>query len=606
MCGIAGYLGSVAPSADRVARTLTRMNNRGPDARGQVRLADERVCLLHTRLAILDLDRRSNQPFEAEGCWLVFNGEIYNYLELRAALERRGHRFHTTSDTEVLLRSYLADGPDCVRDFEGMWAFAIWDSRSNALLLSRDRFGEKPLVTTTRPDGFYFASETGILAELTSHRPPVNRRQLARYLVQGYKSLRKNHETFFEGVCDFPAGCTMTIGLDGRSTVARYWSPTFAVEPDMTLAEAVAGTKARLLESVKIRLRSDVPLAFCLSGGVDSAALVSIAAKEFGCRAATFSIIDDDPRYNELDSIQATVADTGVEPHFIAIPRDESLERLRALIRYHDAPIATITYFVHSLMSERLARGGFRVVFSGTSADELVTGYYDHFLLHLAEVAGTPAHAAALAGFETHTATFVRNPVFKNPRLYLDDPRFRDHVYDHTAEFAGHLRGPQPEQFHEAIYCQSLLRNRMLNELLHEATPVILHEDDLNSMFHSVENRSPYLDSRLVAFAYSIPARHLIHDGHAKHVLREAVTGLLNDEVRLDRRKRGFNASINSLVDLRDSGFQAWLLDRDSPLADLIDVEAVRPLLALDPAPNHYSKFLFNLINVRIFCDFRV
>jgi asparagine synthase (glutamine-hydrolysing) len=143
----------------------------------------------------------------------------------------------------------------------------------------------------------------------------------------------------------------------------------------------------------------------------------------------------------------------------------------------------------------------------------------------------------------------------------------------------------------------------MLNELLHEATPVILHEDDLNSMFHSVENRSPYLDSRLVAFAYSIPARHLIHDGHAKHVLREAVTGLLNDEVRLDRRKRGFNASINSLVDLRDSGFQAWLLDRDSPLADLIDVEAVRPLLALDPAPNHYSKFLFNLINVRMFLE---
>jgi asparagine synthase (glutamine-hydrolysing) len=297
------------------------------------------------------------------------------------------------------------------------------------------------------------------------------------------------------------------------------------------------------------------------------------------------------------------VADTGVEPHFIAIPRDESLERLRALIRYHDAPIATITYFVHSLISERLARGGFRVVFSGTSADELFTGYYDHFLLHLAEVAGTPAHAAALAGFDTHTATFVRNPVFKNPRLYLDDPRFRDHVYDNAAEFAGHLRGPQPEPFHEATYCQSLLRNRMLNELLHEATPVILHEDDLNSMFHSVENRSPYLDSRLVAFAYSIPARHLIHDGHAKHVLREAVAGLLNDEVRLDRRKRGFNASINSLVDLRDPGFQAWLLDPDSPLADLIDVEAVRPLLALDPAPNHYSKFLFNLINVRMFLE---
>jgi asparagine synthase (glutamine-hydrolysing) len=603
MCGIAGYLGSQPPSGDRVARTLARMHNRGPDARGHVRLADGRVSLLHTRLSILDLDPRSNQPFEADGCWLVFNGEIYNYVELRAALKRRGHRFRTASDTEVLLRSYLADGPDCVSDFEGMWAFAIWDSRTQTLLLSRDRFGEKPLVTATRPDGFYFASETGILTQLTAHRPPVNRRQLTRYLVQGYKSLRKGHDTFFEGVCDFPAGCTMAIDLDGRPTVSRYWSPTVAPEPDMTFAEAVAGTRARLLESVKIRLRSDVPLAFCLSGGVDSSALVSIAAKEFGCRAATFSIIDEDPRYNELDSIQATVTDTGVEPHYIPIPKGETLERLRRLIRYHDAPIATITYFVHSLISERLAAGGFRVVFSGTSADELFTGYYDHFLLHLAEVAGTPAHAAALAGFETHTATFVRNPVLKNPRLYLDDPQYREHVYDNAAEFAGYLRGPQPEKFHEIAYCPSLLRNRMLNELLHEATPVILHEDDLNSMLHSVENRSPYLDSRLVAFAYSIPARHLVHDGHAKHVLREAVAGLLNDEVRLDRRKRGFNASINSLVDLRDPGFQSWLLDRDSALADLIDVNAVRPLLALDPAPNHYSKFIFNLINARMFLD---
>jgi asparagine synthase (glutamine-hydrolysing) len=141
----------------------------------------------------------------------------------------------------------------------------------------------------------------------------------------------------------------------------------------------------------------------------------------------------------------------------------------------------------------------------------------------------------------------------------------------------------------------------MLNELLHEATPVILHEDDLNSMFYSVENRSPYLDSRLFSFAYSIPARHLIRDGHAKFVLREAVKGILNDTVRLDRRKRGFNASINSVVDLKNESIRAWLLDPSSALAELIDLEKVRPLLDLDPAPNHYAKFLFNLVNARIF-----
>lgn len=603
MCGIAGHIGPKPPDDSRIHAALDRMRNRGPDVRNFVRLDGGRVTLLQSRLSILDLDPRSNQPFSEGGCTLVFNGEIYNYLELRSALEKLGHVFRTTSDTEVLLRSYLQFGKNCVRDFEGMWAFAIWDSRTGELVLSRDRFGEKPLYISRRPEGFFFASETAILKKLAGWQPAVNRRQVVRYLSQGYKSLYKRGETFFEGVAEVEPGTLVSIGGTVPETSSRYWSPAFQPEHDMTLEQAVEGTRERLLESVKIRLRSDVPLAFCLSGGVDSAALVSIAAKVFGCRATTFSIIDSDPRYNEWDNIHATVRDTGVEAHTLEIPREEALPRLEKLIAYHDAPVATITYYVHSLISERVARDGFRVVFSGTSADELFTGYYDHFLLHLAELSGTRDHADALRNWQAHTLNFVRNPILQNPSLYLENPSFRDHVYDNSGEFEGLLRSWRPEAFEESQFCDSLLRNRMLNELFHEATPVILHEDDLNSMFYSVENRSPYLDSRLFSFAYSIPARHLIRDGHAKFVLREAVKGILNEPVRLDRRKRGFNASINSVVDLKNDSIRSWLLDPASSLAEIIDLEKVRPLLDLDPAPNHYAKFLFNLVNTRIFLE---
>jgi asparagine synthase (glutamine-hydrolysing) len=601
MCGIAGYIGSAPPDDSRIRAALGRMRNRGPDVQNFARLDSGHVTLLHSRLSILDLDPRSNQPFSEGGCTLVFNGEIYNYVELRSTLEKQGHAFKTASDTEVLLRSYLQYGKNCVRDFEGMWAFAIWDARVGQLVLSRDRFGEKPLYFAARPDGFYFASETSILKCLAGWHPEVNRRQLVRYLAQGYKALYKRGETFFEGVTEVPAGTTLTVGRDGKKTSSRFWSPDFQPDPDMTLEQAIEGTRERLLESVRIRLRSDVPLAFCLSGGVDSAALVSIAAKVFGCRATTFSIIDKDPRYNEWDNIRATVEDTGVEAHTLEIPREEALPRLEKLVAYHDAPVATITYYVHSLISEKVARDGYRVVFSGTSADELFTGYYDHFLLHLAELSGSDDHAFALKNWQEHTRNFVRNPTLQNPRLYNENPGFRGHIYDNSAEFETFLKSWRPEMFGESHYCASLLRNRMLNELLHEATPVILHEDDLNSMFYSVENRSPYLDSRLFSFAYSIPARHLIRDGHAKFVLREAVKGILNDAVRLDRRKRGFNASINSVVDLKNESIRAWLLDPSSALAELIDMEKVRPLLDLDPAPNHYAKFLFNLVNARIF-----
>lgn len=606
MCGIAGYFGGDAAVSRRIPAALDRMRQRGPDAR-DFRIyssqGENQVILLHSRLSILDLDPRSNQPFEESGCSLVFNGEIYNYLELRAELEKLGHSFRTSSDTEVLLHSYLEFGEDCVLRFEGMWAFALWDSRRNRLFLSRDRFGEKPLYFAQRPEGFYFASETSTLKALAGWTPEVNRRQVVRYLTQGYKSLYKHGETFYEGISELRYAQSGFI--DDRLEFVRrsYWAPRVAVDEGMTFEEAVEGTRARLLESVRIRLRSDAPLAFCLSGGVDSSALVSIAAKVFNCRAATFSIIDSDERYNELDNIRATVADTGVDAHYLQIPQEEALPRLRKLIAYHDAPLATTTYYVHSMITEQVAKRGFRVVFSGTSADELFTGYYDHFLLHLNELEGTPYYQEALSAWKTHTLGFVRNPILQNPRLYGENPRFRDHVYDNSAEFADLLLADAVEEFTEETYCPSLLRNRMLNELFHEATPVILHEDDLNSMCYSIENRSPYLDSRLVSFAYSIPARHLIREGHGKYVLRESMKGILNDQVRMDRRKKGFNASINSVIDLKDPEIRDYLLDPNSPLAGILDLDKVAPLFDLDPAPNHYSKFLFNLVNTRIFLD---
>jgi asparagine synthase (glutamine-hydrolysing) len=606
MCGIAGYFGGDAAVSRRIPSALERMRRRGPDSSNfsiHSSQGGNQVMLLHSRLGILDLDPRSNQPFEASGCSLVFNGEIYNYLELRAELENLGHFFRTSSDTEVLLHSYLEFGEDCVLRFEGMWAFALWDSRRNRLFLSRDRFGEKPLYFAQRSEGFYFASETSILRTLAGWTPEVNRRQIVRYLIQGYKSLYKHGETFYEGVCEIQSAQSGFV--DDRLELARssYWSPQVNVNDEMTLEEAVEGTRARLLESVRIRLRSDVPLAFCLSGGVDSSALVSIAAKVFNCRASTFSIIDSDQRYNELDNIRATVADTGVDAHYLQVLQEEALPRLQKLIAYHDAPLATTTYYVHSMITEQVAKRGVRVVFSGTSADELFTGYYDHFLLHLNELEGTPHYHEALTAWKAHTLGFVRNPILRNPRLYAENPRFRDHVYDNSAEFAGFLRTDAVEEFTEETYCPSLLRNRMLNELFHEATPVILHEDDLNSMCYSIENRSPYLDSRLVSFAYTIPARHLIREGHGKYVLRESMKGILNDQVRLDRRKKGFNASINSVIDLKNPEIRAYVLDPRSLLASILDLDKVVPLLDLDHAPNHYSKFLFNLVNARIFLD---
>ena len=603
MCGIAGYIGKEMIEQAVIHKTLQLMRNRGPDCQSHVNInnGQHNIYLLHSRLSIIDLNQRANQPFTIDDCTLIFNGEIYNYIELRKELEKQGHFFKTSSDTEVLLRYYLLYGDNCVDYFEGMWSFAVFDAQKGTLLLSRDRFAEKPLYYLKTESGIYFGSEVKFIKQLSNKKLTINQKQLLRYLINGYKSLYKTEETFYEEVQEVRYAVNMIIDSDLRCTCRRYWSPQYA-PCKMTLQKAIEGTQHHLLESVRLRLRADVPLAFCLSGGVDSSALASIAAKKFNYNVATFTIIDKDERYNEYGNANATIKDLGCKHTFVELTYEKTLDKLKDLICYHDAPIATITYFVHSFLSEAISQNGYRVVFSGTSADELFTGYYDHFNLHLYEMRTNSNYQIFLADWEKYTGKFVRNPYLKNPELYFSDPTVRNHVYFNNDIFSSFLKRAFKESFTEENYCGSLLRNRMLNELFHEATPVILHEDDLNSMKYSIENRSPYLDSNLFRFAYSIPNELLINNGYGKYVLRQAVDGILNDTVRLDREKKGFNASITSIVDFSDKKTREYFLD-NGPIFDLFDKNKIEQLIRTTPISNSYSKFLFNFINTKIFLE---
>ena len=603
MCGIAGYFGRLRLGDEKIQGALTTMKRRGPDGQKFCRFerGGSQVALLHSRLSIIDLDHRSDQPFSIGPYTIVFNGEIYNYLELRKELEREGVLFHTQSDTEVLLQSYIRWGDGCLSRFEGMWAFCIYDSERHRFFLSRDRFAEKPLYFARTPEGFFFASQTTTLRALAGDRFAVNRQHVLRYLINGYKSLYKEPDTFYAGIEELKYATSMVVDENGASAQKRFWIPEYKPDSSLTREECVTGVRAALLESVRIRLRSDVPLAFCLSGGVDSAALVSIAAKQFGCKVETFSIIEEDERYNEYDNVMATVKDLGCEANLIRLSTSSSLAELRELVAYHDAPLATPSHFVHALLSRAISAKGFRVEFSGTSADELFTGYYDHFNLHLYEMGNHPRYGEFLRDWQAHTGRFVRNPYLMDPDLYIKDTTVRDHVYLKNDEFVKYLTVPFLEGFKEEHFTDSLLRNRMLNELFHESTPLILHEDDLNAMYHSVENRSPFLDSRLFEFAYRISPEHLIRDGYGKALLRDALEGILNDQVRLDRRKKGFNASVDSFIDFNEPETVEYLLDPRAKIFEFVNRDAIGALLRDHPSENSYSKFLFGFVNARMF-----
>jgi asparagine synthase (glutamine-hydrolysing) len=454
-------------------------------------------------------------------------------------------------------------------------------------------------------DGLTFASEPKGVFALLGRRLEPDLEQVRRYLVTGYRTLWTDDDrSFFRGLELLPAATVLRIERDGGETRQRYWAPSFDPDEAMSYEEAVAGVRAHVLRTVELRLRADVPVAFCMSGGVDSTSLIAAAKKICGYDVHGFTVVNEDARYDEREAVAASVAALALRHTQVPLEQTAFLPRMRDLVRYHDAPVATISYYVHWRLMEGIANGGYRVSVSGTAADELLTGYYDHHLAYLAQVRELPElHAASVAAWEREIRPLVRNPHLGDPELFVRDPGFRGHIVLDADAFAGFLvDGYRPEPFRDRPYSDDLLRSRMLNELVHETVPVILQEDDLNSMYWSVENRSPYLDRPLAEFSYRIPTRHLVRDGRAKAVLRDAMRGIAPDHVLDEPRKVGFNAPIEALLDLDDADVRAELL-ADSPIFDVVRRDRIEELLDERDLPNSRSKFLFSFVSSKLFLE---
>jgi asparagine synthase (glutamine-hydrolysing) len=608
MCGIAGYFGPRDIPPDAVDRCLSLMHWRGPDASGSYRhrTANGRKALvLNTRLAIIDLDDRARQPFRHEDKILSLNGEIYNYLELRDELAEAGAAFMTISDTEVLIKLLHCGGWPALDRAEGMWAFALFDETREKLLLSRDRFGEKPIYLMREADGgLYFGSEVKFIVELAGRRLQVNFDHLNRYMVNGYKALYKDSHCFFDDVTELKPGMVLTVDPDGSETVDHYWRPGgLKLDDALTYEDSVALVRELVIRSVKLRLRADVPVAFCLSGGVDSNALIAIAKRVLGYDVHGFTVVNEDARYDEREMVRRAVEEMNLRHTAVPIDRVGFVDKLRVLVRQHDAPVYTISYYLQWQLMQQVAAHGYKVSISGTGADELFSGYYDHHNFYLAEVRNDAVrYAEALADWRTHIAPTVRNPFLQDPDIFVKRPQERGYIYLNADEFAGYLVRQWSEAFAETHYADSALRNRMLNELLHEAVPPILHEDDLNAMYYSIENRSPYLDRLLFEAMMRIPTHHLVRGGRAKALLRDAVRGIAPAAVIDNPRKVGFNAPILDLLDVSDSDVRAALLDK-SPIFDYVRRDRIESLIGRSNLPNSESKFLFYFLNAKLFVE---
>jgi asparagine synthase (glutamine-hydrolysing) len=537
--------------------------HRGPDGEGRHIEEGVGLHLGQRRLAILDLAGGAQPMWDAERrCVVIFNGQIYNHAELRRELEALGRRFHSDhSDTEVILQAYLAWGIEGMhRRFNGMWAFALYDLERKRLLLSRDRFGEKPLYYTDQSGTFAFASEVTALAchPAVALRPDAL--SIQKYFAYGFVP----GGSIYDGINKLPAGCWMTIDLPrGARALQRYWS--FQLEPDqgaqaMDLGGYVEELRARMKRAVAMRLAADVPVGVLLSGGIDSSSVVHFAAASTDQPVKTFSIGFDEPSFDESPYAERVAAHYGTEHISDHLTLAQASAIVPEMLARLDEPVADSSLVACYLLFRHVRRH-LPVVLSGDGGDELFAGYETFKGLRWAKLYDALMPAPLRSGL-----SFVAGllPVshrymsldFKIKRM-LSGLREPPPLWNPAwigpfapRELTEALAKPAPAEaiYEDAIAAWNATDGDLTDRTLQFYTRLYLTDDilvksDRTAMMHSVEARAPFLDLEIVDLARRIPSRLKLHKGETKFILKAAMKGLLPDWV-LTRRKQGFGVPV--------------------------------------------------------------
>jgi asparagine synthase (glutamine-hydrolysing) len=587
MCGIAGLINFKSLLAPDPIGTMTRtLRHRGPDDEGyiaaQIHCGSVKVTRLHgpdstvqsplsldkfaggahlylghRRLAILDLSAAGHQPMERNGLWIVFNGEIYNYIELREELKAAGHEFSTRTDTEVILAAYDEWGEECVSRFNGDWAFCILDTRRRTLFLSRDRYGIKPLYFTTNGDHFAFASEIKAILML-----PFLKRSLNHELAFQHCFLHcRDHteQTLFAGISQLMPGRNLSIDLQtGKSRKSFYYAlsscPELGKYDHHTAIKHASNVRDLLNDSVSLRLRADVPVGMCLSGGIDSSVIAVISARLLGQDVSkkvqnTFTATFPGEVFDERHYAQLIIEHSGVKSHWIHPSQEGYLRELPAILRHQDEPFGgTSIYAQWEVMQE--ASKHVKVVLDGQGGDEVFGGYRDYHTSFLAQLllhgrVGSfsiemLSSIVKQAGLKKTLDAVKSLLIFISPNFWKRSAyRFRYRDDFQSAQRFVNATGQCGLEHIDKKF------KPHLNELLYHyltaySLPQLLKYEDRNSMAHSIEARVPFTDYRLVDYMFSIPPVFKIRHGWTKWLLRLAVKDLLPAEIVWRKDKLGF------------------------------------------------------------------
>ncbi|NQU77781.1 asparagine synthase (glutamine-hydrolyzing), partial [Candidatus Falkowbacteria bacterium] len=528
MCGIAGVLKFDSENKvqqEDVDKILDTFKYRGPDDRGI--FMDSNIGLGHLRLSIIDLSEKGHQPmfYDNDNLVLVFNGEVYNYLELRDELMGLGYKFTSDTDSEVILASYKEWGSECVKKFNGMWAFVIWDKKENKLFASRDRFGIKPFHYFINDNEFVFASEIkGLLAYL-GKKPEIDYPFLYNFIDR--RIPYENQKTVYKDIKVLAPAHNLVIE-DGRVEINRYWDVDLEyVKKKYDYSDPVKTFRDLLIDSVKLRMRSDVPVGVCLSGGVDSSVIAGILTKILGLKIDSFSSIYKEKGYGEGEFIEKAVSKFKTNPSYIYPGVGDFKGIVDKLIHHHDLPVRMPgTYSQWHVM--KCAKDKVVVTLDGQGADELTGGYTHYYPFYLASLLkdfkiikffktrGEVKKRLGINFDKDVIKSFLPKKMFKNKERWQDKVLSKEFLAKASQEIED-----IPKRFGNKLD-QALFETFVSTNL-----PMLLTFEDRISMAFSLESRVPFLDYRLVEFVFGLSYEWKIKGYTNKYILREAFKDIL-------------------------------------------------------------------------------
>jgi asparagine synthase (glutamine-hydrolysing) len=618
MCGIAGILSLDGRSVEQeqLLAMAERLRHRGPDGSGHV--ADGAVGLAHQRLAIIDLVS-GDQPMAFQDHLIVFNGEIYNYIELRNELMARGRTFRTSSDTEVILQLYDEFGPEAVPRLNGMFAFVLWDRRRRRALMARDHFGIKPLYLHVTPERVLFASEIKALLVAEGVRAEADPDAVWQYLTFQYVL---GGGTMFRGVSVVGPGEYQLLDLvSGHRRVVRYWEPTFNVDSTSSeemFAERIGGL---LEDAIRLQLRSDVPVGAYLSGGMDSSIVTLLAARHLGDAMPVFTgRFDEGPEFDESGYARIVAESCHASLHLITPTADEFVAELPRLIYHMDEPVAGPGLFPQAMVSREASRH-VKVVLGGQGGDEVFGGYARYLLAyfeqvfkgaihetneeaeHIVSLASILPNLPALRQYVPMMQQFWRSGLFEDmDRRYF---RLIDRSGGAISLLAREFRQSHPadallERF-QAVFNHpdtGSYYNKMTHYDMVTNLPALLQVEDRVTMMSSLESRVPLLDHRLTDVVASMPPGMKFRGGELKYILKKVVGDLLPPPVLHRKDKMGFPVPLHLWAKGPAREFISdVLLSRRTRERGIFDVAELERQMEVDTA---FSRRLWGPLNLEL------